>query len=81
MNEIGKVTHYYGKLGVAIIKLSGELRVGDKIKIEGNKIELDQTVDSMEVDRKKMDEARAGDEVGIKVDQKISEGAIVYKLD
>ena len=81
MKEVGKVTHYYGKVGVAIVELSDGLKVGDKIKIEGNKVEFDQTVESMEVDRKPVDSAKAGDVVGLKVDQKVSEGAVVYKLD
>jgi putative protease len=81
MEEVGKVTHYYGRVGVAIVELSDGLRVGDKIKIEGNKIEFDQTVGSMEIDRKPVDSAKAGDVVGLKVDQKIGEGATVYKLE
>lgn len=81
MKEVGKVTHYYGKVGVAIVKLSDGLRVGDKIKIEGNKVEFDQAVESMEIDRKSVNEAKAGDEVGIKVDQKANEGATVSKLE
>lgn len=81
MKEAGKVTHYYGKVGVAIIELSDSLKVGDKIKIEGNKIEFDQTVASMEIDRKGVTEAKKGDVVGLKVGEKVGEGAIVHKLE
>ena len=81
MKEIGKVTHYYGKVGVAIVKLSGGLKAGDKIKIADKAGEFEQTVNSMEVDRKKVDEALSGDEVGLKVDRKVGEGALVSQDD
>ncbi len=81
MKEVGKVTHYFGKVGVAIVELSDGLKVGDKIKIEGNKVEFDQAVESMEIDRKSVTEAKKGDTVGLKVDQKTGEGAVVHKLE
>ena len=81
MEEIGKVTHYYGKVGVAIVKLSGALKVGDKVKIQSGDAEFEQAVESMEVDRKRVEEAGDGDEVGLKVDQKPKDGAAVYKLE
>ena len=81
MNEVGKVTHYYGKLGVAIVALSAPLKVGDKIKVEGNRTEFEQAVDSMEVDRAPVTAAKKGDVVGMKVHEKVSEGATVYKLE
>ena len=81
MKPIGKVTHYFDKIGVAIIELSGGLKVGDKIKIEGGKNEFDQTVEEMQVDHKPVDAAKAGDAVGIKVKEKIREGALVLKVE
>ena len=77
---IGKVTHYYGKVGVAIIKLEGLLKAGDKVRFAGNKEEFEQMVDSIEIDRQKVDEAQAGQEVGVKVEKKVSEGTPVYLL-
>lgn len=81
MKPIGKITHYYAKINVAIIELSGNIRIGDKIKIEGGKTEFDQTITEMQVDHKTVTSAEAGDVVGIKVDQKIHEGALVSKLE
>ena len=81
MKEIGKVTHYYGKIGVAIVALSDGLRVGDKIKVEGNRTEFEQTVDSIEVEHQPVQEAKRGDVIGLKVVEKVSEGAAVYKLE
>ena len=81
MDEVGKVTHYYGHIGVAIVALSGALKVGDKIKVEGNRTEFEQTVDSMEVDRAPVSAAKKGDVVGVKVREKVNEGATVWKLE
>ena len=81
MNEVGKVTHYYAKIGVAIVELSGSLKVGDKIKVEGNRTEFEQTVDSMEIDRAPVTEAKKGDVVGMKVRERVNEGAVVSRLE
>mgnify|MGYP001594427602 CR=1 FL=1 len=81
MKEVGRVTHYYGKIGVAIVELSDGLKVGDKIKIESNRTEFEQTVDSMEVEHKPAEEAKRGNIIGMKVVEKVSEGATVYKLE
>jgi len=77
---IGEVTHYFGKIGVAVIKLSDSLKVGDTIKIVGGEREFTQQVDSMEIEHQKIQEAKSGDSIGLKVDQKVKEGYKVYKL-
>lgn len=77
---IGKITHYFGHIGVAVIELSGTLKVGDTIRIVGGETDFNQTVDSMEIERQKIQTAKAGDSVGLKVSQKIREGYKVYKL-
>jgi len=77
---IGKVTHYFGKIGVAVIKLEDSLKVGDTIRIVGGQTDFTQTVESMEIEHKKVKEAKAGDSVGVKVAQKVREGYRVYKL-
>ncbi len=81
MKEIGKVTHYFGKIGVAIIELTGVLKVGDKVKIEGGKAEFDQDITSMQVEHEQVQSAKKGDVVGIKVGSKAPEGALVYKVE
>jgi len=77
MKKVGTVTHFYGKIGVAIIDLSGTLKVGDRIKFE-NGTEAEQTVDSMQIEHEQVKEAKKGDMVGLKVEQKVHEGATVY---
>lgn len=78
---IGQVIHYFSNIGVAVIELSDVLSAGDTIRIVGGEnTDFNQTVDSMEVEHKKIKEAKAGDEVGVKVNEKVREGYKVYKL-
>jgi putative protease len=77
---IGKVTHYFGKIGVAVIQLEDTLKVGDTIRIVGGETDFTQTVESMEIEHQKVNEAKAGQSVGLKVAQKVREGYKVYKL-
>lgn len=77
---IGKVTHYFGNIGVAVLELSDTLKVGDTIRIVGGATDFTQTVESMEVEHKKVTEAKAGESIGLKVSQKVREGYKVYKL-
>ncbi len=77
---IGKITHYFGNIGVAVIELSDTLKVGDNIRIIGGETDFTQTVESMEVEHEKVEEAKKGDSVGLKVGQKVREGYKVYKL-
>lgn len=76
-DAIGKVTHYYDKIGVAIVKLSKGLKVGDTIKFVKGDDSFDQVVASMQVEHAAIEEAKKGDEVGIKVDRKVKDGTIV----
>lgn len=77
---IGKITHYFGNIEVAVIELSDTLKVGDNIRIVGGETDFTQIIDSMEVEHKKVEEAKKGDSVGLKVGQKVREGYKVYKL-
>ena len=76
---IGEVTHYYTNIGVGIIKLSDSLKTGETIKIKGHSTDLEQTVESMQVEHKEIDEAKSGDVIGIKVSDHVREGDKVYK--
>ncbi len=77
---IGQVTHYYSKIGVAVLKLDSPLTVGDTLAIVGSTTDLEQVVKSMQVEHKSIDQAEAGDLVGLKVKDKVREGDAVYKL-
>ena len=77
---IGKISHYYSKLGVGIIHLKeGDLKTGDMIHIKGSSTDFEQVVDSIQYDHKPVDKGKKGQEMGIKVDQKVREGDLVYK--
>ena len=78
---IGEITHYFGNIEVVVIKLEDTLRVGDTIRIVGGEdTDFTQEVKSMEIEHEKVKEAKTGDSIGLKVDQKVREGYKVYKL-
>jgi len=78
--EVGKVTHYFTNIGVAVIKLSGNLKVGDKIKVKGATSDFEQKVDSMQIEHDKIEEAKAGQDIGMKVKEHAREGDTVFKV-
>ena len=78
---IGLIIHYYSRIRVAIVELVDTLKFGDTIRITGGReTDFTQTVRSMEIDHKKIDEAKTGDSIGLKVSQRVREGYRVYKL-
>ena len=79
-NLIGKVSHYFSKIGVAVIDLSAPLKAGETIRIVGGETDFTQPVESMEIDRVKIEKAKSGDSVGMKVDEKVREDYKVYKI-
>ena len=78
-DQIGKVVHYYDKIGVAVVKLDKKLKVGDKVKFSHGEDSFEQTVESMQLDHKPINEGAAKDEVAIKVDQMVKVGTIVLR--
>ncbi|MEW5786001.1 MAG: U32 family peptidase C-terminal domain-containing protein [Bacillota bacterium] len=79
--DIGRVTHYYSKIAVALIELSGKLDVGDTIRIVGPKTEFEQVVKSMQVEYQGIEKAKPGDLVGLKVIDKVREGDAVFSYN
>ena len=78
--KIGKITHYYGKIGVAVIELEDTLSVGDKIEISGPTTNVTQPVDSMQIEHENIQTAKKGTSIGMKVIDKVKENDVVYKL-
>lgn len=76
--EIGKITHYFDKISVGVIELIDALKVGDKISIEGHGNVVEQAVDSMQVEHQNIEQAKAGDAVGLKVNGTTKKGDKVY---
>ncbi|MFH1255138.1 MAG: hypothetical protein V1667_01560 [bacterium] len=81
MKKTGTVTHYYGNIGVAVVELSGKLSVGDKVKFGDGKNEFEQTVGSIQIEHKEISSAKKGDTIGLKVNEKVNEGADVYLVE
>ncbi len=77
---IGKVTHYYDKLGVAIVELKSALKLGDKVKFEGHGADFEQEVGSLQVEHQSVKKAGVGEVIGLKTEQKVKEGAEVKKV-
>jgi len=78
---IGKVTHYFSKVGVAAIDLTDTLRVGDTIHIKGHTSDFTQTITSMQIEHNSVEVANAGDCIGVRVDQHAREGDQVFKVE
>lgn len=77
---VGKVSHFYNHISVAVVDLTKELRKGDKISIEGAVTNLKQTADSMQIEHQPIEVAKAGQCIGLKVNGRVRETDIVYKI-
>ncbi|MCX7856861.1 MAG: EF-Tu/IF-2/RF-3 family GTPase [Deltaproteobacteria bacterium] len=79
--NIGRVEKFFSKIGVAAIRITeGELKVGDRIRIKGHTTDFEQTVESMQVEHAPVEKAVEGQDVGIKVKERVREGDSVYLL-
>lgn len=80
-SKVGKVSHYYDRIGVAVVELSAGLKVGDKIKfVRGGEDLFEQEVESIQIDHEKLKSAKKGQGVGMKTDEPVKAGAEVYKV-
>ena len=77
--KIGEVMNYFDHVSVAAIKLKAPLKVGDKVRIIGGETDFEQKVDSMQINKKQVKTAKKGDEIGIKVSEKVRKGYNVFK--
>jgi putative protease len=78
--QIGVVSNYFEHVGVAVVKLSAPLKVGDAIKFVGGEVDFDMPVESIQVNKDNIDRAKKGDEVGIKVKEKVRKDYKVYRI-
>jgi len=78
--QIGVVTNYFDHVKAAAIKLSAPLKVGEKIKITGGETDFEQEVESMQIQRKEVQSAKKGDEIGLIVEQKVRKDYKVFKI-
>jgi putative protease len=77
---IGEVADFFARPVVAAIQLTASLKLGDKIHIKGHTTDLELNVDSMQIGNVRVEEAKAGDSVGVKVPERIRKGDKVYKI-
>jgi translation elongation factor EF-1alpha len=80
LREVGSVTHFFSKIGVAIVELTDTLSVGDRILVKGMTTSVEQTVDSMQIEHANVKKAEAGTSIGLKVTDRVREGDTVYRL-
>lgn len=78
--QIGKVSHYFGRIGVAGLSLDAPLSTGDRILIQGQTTDLEMQVESMQIDLEPIETASPGDDVGVKVPDRVRVGDIVYRV-
>jgi len=78
--QIGEVTNYFSHVEVAAIKLTAVLKVGDKVKFKGGETEFEQEIESMQIHGKEVEKAGKGDEIGVKVKEKVRKTYKVFKV-
>jgi len=78
-DAIGTVMHYFTHLSVAAVELTQPLRIGDRIHIKGHTTDLVQTVDSMQIEHTAVEQAGAGDDVALRVDDHVRENDQIYR--
>jgi putative protease len=76
--RLGEVKHYFGRIGVAVLRIREELKVGDRISFLGHTTDFDQVVTSLEIDHNKVPSVKPGDDFAIKVLERVRRGDAVY---
>ena len=77
---IGKVTHFFKKISVAVVALDKDIKLGDNLHFVGVKTDFEQKLDSMQIEYNHVEKASKGDSIGLKTEDKTREGDIVYKV-
>ena len=80
MEEVGRIAGFFAHVSVAIVELTAALKVGDTIYIKGHTTDLQQHVDSLQVDHTPVQEAGPGQSVGLKVTGRCRKHDVLYKL-
>jgi|TARA_Y100000310_G_scaffold298168_1_gene331826 putative protease len=78
--QVGTVSNYFDHVKVAAIKLTTPLKKGDRVEIRGGEVDFKQKIVSMQIQREKVEKAKKGDEIGIKVNHKVRKGYKVFKV-
>jgi len=80
LEEVGEVTHYFSRIGVAVVELKAPLSVGDRILVQGSTTDFEQTVDSMQIEHKNVQKAAKGQSIGLKMRERVRERDRVFRV-
>jgi translation elongation factor EF-1alpha len=80
LEKVGEVSHFFTRISVAVVEVTASIRLGDPIAIKGMTTNFEQTVGSMQIEGEDIEEAKAGDSIGLKVVDRVRKGDIVYRL-
>ena len=80
MKQIGEVTHYYSRIGVAVVKMKVSISIGDRILIKGATTHIEQDVTSMQIEHDDIGRAKKGQSIGLKVDGKVRKNDKIYSI-
>ena len=80
LTEVGRITHFFTKISVAIVELTDTLAVGDQILIKGPTTNIEQKVESMQIEHESVKKAKRGQGIGLKVNDHVRENDMVYKV-
>jgi translation elongation factor EF-1alpha len=78
--RVGRITHYYDRIGVAVLELVAELKVGEMIHVHGRTTDFNQRVGSLEIEHQKIQIAKPKDEVALKMLEPVREGDVIYRV-
>ena len=78
--KVGKISHFYDKISVAVVEVLAPIKIGDRIKITGHNNDFEMTIDSMQIEHEQLKQAKKGQEIGLKVDQPVKPSDEVFKI-
>jgi hypothetical protein len=79
LDEVGKVSHYFSRIGVAIVELKAPVSVGDQILVKGPTSDFEQVIESMQIEHVNVSTAKKGDSIGLKVNKLVKPNDLLYK--
>ena len=80
LKKVGEVTHYFTKIGVAVVDLSSRVKIGDNIAIKGSTTNFEMRITSMQIDGVNLEVAHEGDDIGLKVSERVRANDFVYRI-
>lgn len=77
--KIGEITHFFANINVAVIELSGTIKIGDEIVVRGATSDFSQVIESMQIEHEQVNEAHSGDAIGLKVKERVRRGDEIFQ--